>query len=242
MKMTINKDKNITGNKSSNTSFISLTTCNKDETEELGFVLAKILEPGDLVGFSGELGSGKTTFIRGVVRGLGSSDPVTSPTFTLLHLYKGEYPIFHYDFYRIETAEELHQIGFLDYILGDGIVLVEWPERGEELSPLFSIMITLEFSSGKDNSSKDKSSKYETRLKDNTRIEGNGKSEVGQQDESSENGIGKSKCGQDESCQAESGISKDGEDEMQTRKIIFKFSNQLRAEKFERLVYGELKR
>ena len=94
------------------------------ETERLGAELAKKLRPGDLVLVSGELGSGKTTFVRGACRALGVAGPVTSPTFTIGHLYDGSVEIAHLDLYRLS---EIDPSIFEDYVTPDRITFVEWP-------------------------------------------------------------------------------------------------------------------
>lgn len=94
------------------------------ETERLGAELGKSLRPGDLVLVSGELGSGKTTFVRGACRALGVTGPVTSPTFTIGHLYDGDVEIAHLDLYRLE---EIDPAIFEDYVTPDRITFVEWP-------------------------------------------------------------------------------------------------------------------
>ena len=101
------------------------------ETEELGARLADELAPGDVVLVSGELGTGKTTLIRGACRALGVTDPVTSPTFTIGHRYRGRVPVSHLDLYRLEGLEG-EDPGLLDdYLTPDAIAFVEWPAVAE---------------------------------------------------------------------------------------------------------------
>jgi tRNA threonylcarbamoyladenosine biosynthesis protein TsaE len=100
------------------------------ETEAAGKRLGKRLRAGDLVLLVGELGAGKTTFVRGVARGTGSQDPVASPTFQLVRVYAGRVQLAHIDLYRIEKASELADLG-LDELLDQGAVVVEWGERIE---------------------------------------------------------------------------------------------------------------
>lgn len=97
--------------------------------EELGSVLADILEEKDVVYLQGELGAGKTTMVRGIARALGYNGRVTSPTFTLMNIYEARIPIYHFDFYRLEKGD-IYDLGIDDYIEKDGIVLIEWPEMG----------------------------------------------------------------------------------------------------------------
>ncbi len=99
-----------------------------ENTQEYGRSFAALLKQGDIVCFTGNLGSGKTTFIKGLCVGLEVNDNVTSPTFTLINEYKGKLPIYHFDFYRIPQTEELDELGLYEYLYGDGICLLEWPE------------------------------------------------------------------------------------------------------------------
>jgi tRNA threonylcarbamoyladenosine biosynthesis protein TsaE len=110
---------------------MSETTSGPAETEAVGERLARELRPGDVVLVVGELGAGKTTFIRGACRGLGVTDPVTSPTFTLGHIYAGRVPVAHLDLYRLEGLEG-EDPGLLDdYLTPDVIAFIEWPAAGE---------------------------------------------------------------------------------------------------------------
>ena len=105
-----------------------------EETEALGARLARALEPGAVVAFTGDLGAGKTAFVRGLARGLGVQDRVTSPTFTVVNEYEGgRLPLFHFDLYRLGCADELFDIGWEDYLARGGVCAVEWSERMEEL-------------------------------------------------------------------------------------------------------------
>ena len=99
-----------------------------EETEALGEDLGRRLRVGDLVLLSGELGAGKTTFVRGVARGCGSAMPVASPTFQLVRVYSGRLQLAHVDLYRIESEVELRDLG-LEELLDNGAVIVEWGER-----------------------------------------------------------------------------------------------------------------
>jgi tRNA threonylcarbamoyladenosine biosynthesis protein TsaE len=98
------------------------------ETETLGERLGERLKPGDVVLLTGELGAGKTTFVRGVARGAGSAAPVASPTFQLVRIYSGRVQVAHVDLYRIETPVELKDLG-LDELADQGAVLIEWGDR-----------------------------------------------------------------------------------------------------------------
>ena len=108
-------------------------TFSPEETEGLGEALARRLEPGDVIAYYGDLGAGKTAFTRGVARGLGVSEPVTSPTYTIVNEYlSGRMPLFHFDMYRLGSAEELFDIGWEDYLQRGGVCAVEWSENVEE--------------------------------------------------------------------------------------------------------------
>ena len=115
-----------------------------EETEALGARLARALEPGAVVAFTGDLGAGKTAFVRGLARGLGIQDRVTSPTFTVVNEYEGgRLPLFHFDLYRLGSADELFDIGWEDYLARGGVCAVEWSERMEELLEPGTIRVDL---------------------------------------------------------------------------------------------------
>jgi len=98
-------------------------------TERLGEALARTLSPGAVVAFTGDLGAGKTAFVRGLARGLGLSQRVTSPTFTIVNEYEGgRLPLFHFDLYRLSGEDELFEIGWEDYLRRGGVCAVEWSE------------------------------------------------------------------------------------------------------------------
>ena len=101
-----------------------------EETEALGAALAERLKPGTVVAFSGDLGAGKTAFVRGMARGLGIPERVTSPTFTIVNEYGGgRLPLFHFDMYRLDSSDELFDIGWEDYLVRGGVCAVEWSEN-----------------------------------------------------------------------------------------------------------------
>ncbi len=100
-----------------------------------------------MVGLFGNLGSGKTTCIKGICAGLGVEEEVTSPTFTLINEYHGRLPVFHFDFYRIGSVQELRELGLDEYFYGDGVCLIEWPEIVSDMLPKyhFEIHLSLRF-------------------------------------------------------------------------------------------------
>jgi len=109
-------------------------TENERETRQLGKNLAGLLQKGDVVALYGELGSGKTIFVKGICDGLGIDEPVTSPSFTLIQEYHGKESIAHFDFYRLESVREIEDLGLDDYF-ENSISLIEWAERGETILP-----------------------------------------------------------------------------------------------------------
>ena len=110
------------------------TTASPEETERLGERLGRLAQPGTVIAYTGDLGAGKTAFTSGLARGLGSTERITSPTFTIVdeHL-EGRLPLFHFDLYRLSSADDLYDIGWEDYPARGGICAVEWSERAEEL-------------------------------------------------------------------------------------------------------------
>jgi tRNA threonylcarbamoyladenosine biosynthesis protein TsaE len=114
--------------------------------ETLGFAhhLGQSLKPGAIIALFGELGAGKTTFLKGLIPAINgmSADEVSSPTFTYLHIYPG--PIFHFDLYRLKSAEEFSALGFEEYFSMDGIVCLEWAERIAPLLPAHTLRIFIE--------------------------------------------------------------------------------------------------
>ena len=112
---------------------MQITTHSADETQALGTKLAKRLQPGDVIAYFGDLGAGKTALTRGIAQGLGITDIVTSPTYTIVNEYTGgRLPLFHFDMYRLGSAEELFDIGWEDYLARDGVCAVEWSENVQE--------------------------------------------------------------------------------------------------------------
>lgn len=111
-------------------------TNNRAETVALGQRLAVRLTPGSLVSFTGGLGAGKTAFTEGIAKGLGCTDPVSSPTFAIVNYYRGPRPLAHFDLYRISTEEDLNAAGFYDFLDQGAIVVTEWSENFAQLLAL----------------------------------------------------------------------------------------------------------
>ena len=112
---------------------MQITTHSADETQALGTKLAKRLQPGDVIAYFGDLGAGKTALTRGIAQGLGITDIVTSPTYTIVNEYlTGRLPLFHFDMYRLGSSDELFDIGWEDYLARGGVCAVEWSENVED--------------------------------------------------------------------------------------------------------------
>lgn len=113
-----------------------ILTHSAEETQALGRKLAAQLHRGDVVLLQGDLGAGKSELARGVARGLGITGPIPSPSFTILNAYdEGKLPLYHFDWYRIESAQEIYEMGMEEMLTGDGIALIEWSERAKECLP-----------------------------------------------------------------------------------------------------------
>ena len=114
------------------------------ETRALGEKLAGRLRPGDVLLLEGDLGAGKSELTRGIARGLGVAETVTSPSFTILNVYEsGRCPLYHFDWYRLESSEELYELGMDEYLGGDGIAVVEWPGRCPDAVPESAVRIRM---------------------------------------------------------------------------------------------------
>ncbi len=109
---------------------MEFTTTSVQETEAVGAALGKIIGPGRVIAYLGDLGAGKTAFTRGLARGLGAKDMVTSPTYTIVNEYlSGRLPLFHFDMYRLASSDDLWDIGWEDYLDRGGVCAVEWSEN-----------------------------------------------------------------------------------------------------------------
>ena len=114
-----------------------------EETEQLGEQLGRTLRPGSVVAYRGDLGMGKTAFTRGLARGLGCTCRVTSPTFTIVNEYSGVLPLFHFDMYRLDSSDDLFDIGWEDYLSRGGVCAVEWSERVEDALPEDALWVSI---------------------------------------------------------------------------------------------------
>ncbi|MEN2777346.1 tRNA (adenosine(37)-N6)-threonylcarbamoyltransferase complex ATPase subunit type 1 TsaE [Acetivibrio clariflavus] len=112
-----------------------IKTYSQDETVQVGKALGSILEKGDVVLLSGDLGTGKTALTKGIASALGVEDYITSPTFTIVNEYSAEVPLYHFDVYRIADPDEMYDIGFEEYLYGDGVVVIEWAELIKDILP-----------------------------------------------------------------------------------------------------------
>ncbi|MCR4718281.1 MAG: tRNA (adenosine(37)-N6)-threonylcarbamoyltransferase complex ATPase subunit type 1 TsaE [Firmicutes bacterium] len=105
------------------------------ETENIAKAFAKTLNRGDTVCLDGDLGAGKTAFTAGIAKGLGIDEYISSPTFTILNCYSGYIPLYHFDVYRIGDSSEMYDIGFSEYVSGDGVTVIEWSEIISDILP-----------------------------------------------------------------------------------------------------------
>ena len=114
------------------------------ETENIAKAFSKELNGGDVICLNGDLGTGKTAFVGGLVKALGYAESISSPTFTIVNCYEGgKFPIYHFDVYRIEDPDEMYEIGYEEYIYGDGVTLIEWSEKIRDILPKDRYEITI---------------------------------------------------------------------------------------------------
>lgn len=131
---------------------INVETHSFEETVEFGKKIGYILDNGDIICLSGDLGTGKTALTNGIAKSLGIDAYITSPTFTLVNEYEGRIPLYHFDVYRIADPDEMFDIGFEEYINGQGVTIIEWGEQIEEILPkeIIRIKITKNLNKGLD--------------------------------------------------------------------------------------------
>ena len=118
-------------------------TQDEQETIALGRRLGELLRPGDIIALTGELGAGKTTFVKGIALGLDVRTEITSPTFTLAHEHRGRMPLYHVDLYRIESHDLVADLGLDEYLYGEGVTVIEWSERMGASLPETALFIRL---------------------------------------------------------------------------------------------------
>lgn len=122
---------------------LKLNTESVEETLQIGEQLGKLLDKGNIVCLSGDLGAGKTSFAQGIAKGLGVKDYVTSPTYTIINEYEGRLPLYHFDVYRLNDVEEMHELGYEEYFFSDGVVVLEWADMVRDLIPGERLWITI---------------------------------------------------------------------------------------------------
>lgn len=106
-----------------------------EETQKIATDFAKTLKKGDVLCMYGDLGVGKTAFVQGLAKGLEINEPITSPTFTIVNEYSGTLPLYHFDVYRIADSDEMYEIGYEEYVYGDGVSVIEWPQLIDDILP-----------------------------------------------------------------------------------------------------------
>lgn len=121
----------------------SFVTSGPEATGELGALLAPLLQVGDVVLLSGDLGAGKTRFTKGLAEGLGIAEPITSPTFNILLVHEGRLPLFHFDLYRLDEAEQLEDLDYFATLESNGVAVVEWGDRFPEAVPADGLDIVI---------------------------------------------------------------------------------------------------
>ncbi len=127
------KGKSTDGSQSDWVQELSFEIINEDAMKSFGLNLGKILEPGQMVCLTGDLGAGKTTLTKSIALGLEIEDYVTSPSYTIVNEYEGRLPLYHFDVYRINDVEEMYELGYEDYFFGEGVCVIEWAGIIEEL-------------------------------------------------------------------------------------------------------------
>lgn len=138
------------------------------ETDEFGIKLGEKLIKGDIICLDGDLGAGKTTLTQSIAKGLMVEDYVTSPTFAIINEYEGVLPLYHFDVYRLESAEEGFDLGFEEYFYGDGICIIEWAKKIEEILPKDCLKINLKLGDNQERilEFKAKGERYEKLIKE----------------------------------------------------------------------------
>ena len=140
---------------------------NEEKTREIGSKLGELLTPKSVICLIGDLGAGKTTMTQSLARALGVDDYITSPTFTIVNEYEGRMPLYHFDVYRIGSSEEMYDIGFDEYIDGDGVCIIEWANLIEDILPDECLYIEMNYKeTGREMILTPKGEKYEEIVKE----------------------------------------------------------------------------
>lgn len=121
-----------------------------EETQKIAVDFAKNLKAGDTLCMYGDLGAGKTAFVQGLAKGMGIEEPITSPTFTIVNEYNGALPLYHFDVYRIADSDEMYEIGYEEYVYGEGVSVIEWPQLIYDILPekRYDITISKDYDKG----------------------------------------------------------------------------------------------
>jgi tRNA threonylcarbamoyladenosine biosynthesis protein TsaE len=128
---------------------VTITSHTPGQTEQIGSLLGSMLAKGDIIALAGELGAGKTTFVKGMARGMGLTEgEVASPSFTLVNEYEGPLRLFHIDLYRLADEKELIGIDYEEYLVADGVVVIEWADRIPQAIPHDALWILLRYLNG----------------------------------------------------------------------------------------------
>lgn len=118
------------------------------DTVKVGEALGRVLPAGSVVALSGELGAGKTVLTKGIAKGLGIEEEPVSPTYVIMNVYPGKTPLYHFDLYRVSSAQELEGIGYEEFVYGDGVCVVEWAERMRDAFPEDAVDVEIEMTWG----------------------------------------------------------------------------------------------
>jgi tRNA threonylcarbamoyladenosine biosynthesis protein TsaE len=143
---------------------------NEEQTREIGFKLGQLVTPKSVVCLIGDLGAGKTTMTQSLAKSLEVDDYITSPTFTIVNEYEGKMPLYHFDVYRIGSSDEMYDIGFDEYINGDGVCIIEWANLIEDILPDEYLYIEMNYKeTGREMILTPKGEKYEEIVKELTK-------------------------------------------------------------------------
>ena len=143
---------------------------NEEQTRDIGFKLGKLLTPKSVICLIGDLGAGKTTMTQSLAKSLEVDDYITSPTFTIVNEYEGKMPLYHFDVYRIGSSDEMYDIGFDEYINGDGVCIIEWANLIEDILPDEYLYIEMNYKeTGREMILTPKGEKYEEIVKELTK-------------------------------------------------------------------------